>query len=207
MKRHLRSLASCLVSVSILLAVDLFAATNTPAVIKGGLVFGVTDDLPSSDLLEVLNDSYLVSTNVCQFLIYNVGPNMETLWVPGANLSPFKIELKDSNGKTIQMTRLGRERAQAPKISNSRWQYILPWYRERESSLMRWRTGPDFHRFGEFPNLDKVFQIQRPGDYFATVRVRYWVKTNTTWFEHISAPATFIWHVPAPGATNAPQKE
>jgi hypothetical protein len=205
MNCHLSSLASCFVNVSILLAVELSAATNTPAVIKGGLVFGVTDDLPSSsDPLELLNDSYLVSTNVCQFLIYNSGSNTEPLWVPRANLSPFKIELKDSNGKGIQMTRLGSEVSKAPKISNSRWSAILPWQSERESSLMRWHTGAGNCRFAEFPNLDKFFQIQKPGDYFATVRVRYWTKTNTTWFENLSAPATFIWHVPVTGATNAP---
>lgn len=116
MKGSLPSLAGCFVGSSLLLAAELSAATNTPAAITGALVFGVTDDLPSSDPTELLNDSYLVSTNFCQFVIYNRGSNTEPLWVPRPNLSPFKIELRDSKGKSIQMTRFGIDVSKPPRI-------------------------------------------------------------------------------------------
>lgn len=201
-------LFSTLASVSLLVGVEFPAATNNPAVVKGGLVFGVTDEFTSkASFSEALKDWHLVSTNVCNYVIYNRGSTNEPLMVPRRPLSPFKIELKDSRGRVVRMTPLGREASKAPKITKpSTWRSALPWRSGTSwrSVLTSWATEADKGHANEFPDINQYFQIETPGDYVATVRVRYWVITNTAWFEKLSEPAIFIWHVPA---TNAPPKK
>src|SRR5678816_770344 len=148
--------ACCFASAWILLAAQVPDATDNPAIIKGGLFFGITDDpIPSgAGSLELLKDTYLVSTSFCQCVIHNNGSNFEPLLVPGRNLTPFKIELKDRTGKAIPMTHLGREVSKAPNTSSSRWRDILPWGK-RESAFLHWHSNPGGTRFVEFPNINQ----------------------------------------------------